>query len=63
MPLALASVDKTLIRKWQNHMIRWTEAYRDGLAVKEAQMHVQAFSSKKYTSHRHIPERVAASFD
>jgi len=63
MPLALASVDKILIRKWQNRMIRWTEAYRDGLAVKDAQMRVQAFSSKKYTSHRRIPDRVAAAFD
>lgn len=63
MPLALASIDKLLIRKWQNRMMRWTEAYRDGLSVKNAQLRVQAFSSKKYTSHRRIPEQVAASFD
>jgi len=39
------------------------DAYRDGLNAKDAQLHVQAFSSKKYTSHRHVPEQVAAAFD
>ena len=63
MPVALASVDKLLIRKWQNRMFRWVDAYKDGLTSKDAQMCVQAFSSRKYTSHRRVPERVAATFD
>jgi len=63
MPLALASVDKLLIRKWQNRMLRWVDAYKTGLASKDAQMHVQAFSSRKYTSHRRVPETVATAFD
>ena len=63
MPVALASVDKILIRKWQNRMMRWLDANRDGLNAKDAQFRVQTFSSKKYASHRRIYERVAASFD
>jgi hypothetical protein len=63
MPIALASVGKLLIRKWQNRMLRWVDAYKDGLSSKDAQMHVRAFSSRKYTSHRRVPETVAASFD
>ena len=63
MPIALASVDKILIRKWQNRMLRWVDAYKDGLSSKDAQMRVRAFSSRKYASHRCVPETVAASFD
>jgi hypothetical protein len=39
------------------------DAYRDGLNTKDAQLRVQAFSPKKYTSHRRVSERVAAAFD
>ncbi|KAF8147998.1 hypothetical protein B0H34DRAFT_758877 [Crassisporium funariophilum] len=63
MPIALSSVNEILIRKWQNRMIRWMDAYRDGLTAKDAQLRVQAFSSKKYTSHRRVPESVAILFD
>jgi|SRR6266540_5356890 len=63
MPIALASVDKILIQKWQNRMLRWVDAYKDGLSSKDAQMHVRAFSSRKYASHGRVPETVAASFD
>ncbi|KJA16237.1 hypothetical protein HYPSUDRAFT_193377 [Hypholoma sublateritium FD-334 SS-4] len=63
LPIALGSINKLLIRKWQNRMMRWVDAYRDGLNAKNAQIRVQAFSSKKYTSHRRVPERVAAIFD
>jgi hypothetical protein len=63
MPIALSSVNTSLVRKWQNRMMRWIDAYRDGLNAKDAQFRVQAFSSKKYTSHRRVPERVAATFD
>jgi hypothetical protein len=59
MPLALASVDKTLIWKWlEKCMLRWTEAYWDGLAVNDTQICVQAFSSKKYTSYHCIPDHL-----
>jgi len=63
MPIALEAVNKLLIRKWHNRMMRWMDAYRDGLNAKDAQLRVQAFSSKKYTSHRRVSERVAAVFD
>jgi hypothetical protein len=63
MPIALASVNKILIRKWHNRMMRWIDAYRDGLNAKDAQLRVQTFSSKKYRSHHRVPQRVAAAFD
>lgn len=63
MPKALASVSVATIRKWEHCMKRWMEAYRDGLGAKEAQIHVKKFSSKHYTSHRRVPNRVAAAFD
>ena len=44
-------------------MMQWMDAYRDGLNAKDAQLRVQAFSSRKYTSHRHVPDRVAAAYD
>jgi hypothetical protein len=56
MPKALASVDTMLIRKWEQRMGRWMEAYESGLAVKEAQFQVKSFSSKIYKSHRRVPE-------
>jgi hypothetical protein len=63
MPIALASVNKILIQKWHNRMMWWIDAYRHGLNAKDAQLHVQTFSSKKYRSHCRVPERVAAAFD
>ena len=44
-------------------MIRWMEAYREGKSAKEAQLQVKKFSSRKYTSHRQVPETVARLFD
>jgi len=46
MPQALASVDALLIRKWQNHMMQWMDAYQARLNAKDAEMHVQAFGSR-----------------
>jgi hypothetical protein len=63
MPTALASVPIETIRKWEHRMIRWMEAYQTGLGAKEAQIQVKKFSSRCYTSHRRIPESVAAQFD
>ena len=63
MPKALTSVPIGTIQKWEHRMIRWMEAYRNGLGAKEAQIQVREFSSRCYTSHRRIPESVAAQFD
>jgi hypothetical protein len=63
LPKALASVRLDTIRRWEHRMIRWMEAYRLGLEAKEAQTQVKAFSSKKYASHRRVPETVARLFD
>ncbi len=63
MPKALGSVELHTIRKWEQQMKRWMDAYRGGLAAKEAQMQVKAFSSKCYSLHRRVPEMVAMQFD
>ena len=42
-PIALEAVNKLLIRKWHNRMMRWMDAYRDGLNAKDAHFPVQAF--------------------
>jgi hypothetical protein len=66
MPDALASVQRSVIRKWEHRMIRWMEAYRSDLGPKEAQKLVRAFSSTKitkYSSHRRVYESVARQFD
>ncbi|KAJ7301858.1 hypothetical protein DFH08DRAFT_723814 [Mycena albidolilacea] len=58
MPAALASVSRTIIRKWEHRMICWMEAYRSDLGPKKAQRMVRAFSSITYKSHRRAPERL-----
>ncbi|KAJ3848796.1 hypothetical protein EV368DRAFT_48605 [Lentinula lateritia] len=63
MPKALESVAVATIRRWEHRMQRWMEAYRQSMDAQSAQLHVQQFSSRKYTSHRHIPEAVARAFD
>ncbi|KAH9913281.1 uncharacterized protein B0H18DRAFT_888533, partial [Fomitopsis serialis] len=63
LPKAMASVDIKTIRRWEHRTVRWTEAYRSGLGVKEAQFEVKRFSSKRYTSHRRVPETLARQFD
>ena len=64
MPEALTSVSVETIRKWEHRMRRWMEAYGDGLGgAKDAQIMVKKFSSKRYTSHRRVPEAVAAALD
>ncbi|THU91024.1 hypothetical protein K435DRAFT_820976 [Dendrothele bispora CBS 962.96] len=59
----LASVSVLTIRKWEHRMVRWMEAYQSGLGIKEAQIRVCAFSSKRYKSHRRVPEALARQFD
>jgi hypothetical protein len=39
------------------------DAYREGMGTTDAQKQVKQFSSKKYKSHRHIPENVTHTFD
>jgi hypothetical protein len=63
MPKALASVPLNTIRRWEHRMYRWMEAYRSGLATREAQFQVKRFSSTAYKSHRRVPETVARTFD
>ncbi|KAF8991089.1 hypothetical protein BDQ17DRAFT_1255212, partial [Cyathus striatus] len=63
LPKALESVKLETIRKWEHRTIRWMEAYRSGLGAKDAQLWVKQFSSKRYSSHRRIPEGVARAFD
>ena len=63
LPKALESVAVGTIRKWEHRMWRWLEAYDDGLAAREAQHHVQKFSSRKYKSHRRVPEGLGVELD
>jgi hypothetical protein len=63
MPLALTSVPIQTIRKWQHRMYRWMAAYRDGMATQDAQLQVRTFSSKRYKSHRRVPETLGRMFD
>lgn len=63
LPKALESVTAETIRKWEHRMWRWLEAYDDGLAAREAQLHVQKYSSRKYKSHRRVPEGWRAELD
>ena len=63
MGIALTSVSIETIRRWENRVHRWMDAYRSGLETIEAQAKVKAFSSKRYTSHRRIPESVAQMMD
>lgn len=58
LPKALESVAVKTIRKWEHRTWRWLEAYDDGLAAREAQLRVQKYSSRKYKSHRRVPELI-----
>jgi hypothetical protein len=63
LPKALESVAVETIRKWEHRMWRWLDAYDDGLAAREAQLRVQEFSSRKFKSHRRVPERLGVQMD
>ncbi|KAG1740917.1 hypothetical protein EDB19DRAFT_1635048, partial [Suillus lakei] len=60
---AMASVRLSTICLWEHWMHRWMSAYRSGLEMKTAQLQVKEFSSRKYKSHRRVPETVACLFD
>ena len=60
---ALKSVAVETIRKWEHRMWHWLEAYDDGLAAREAQLHVQKFSSQRYKSHWWVPEGLGVQLD
>lgn len=51
MPKALESVFLETIHRWEHQTHQWIAAYHDGLDAKDAQVQVQAFSSKIYKSH------------
>ncbi|TBU21360.1 hypothetical protein BD311DRAFT_832187 [Dichomitus squalens] len=59
MPKALQSVSVEVIRKWEHRAWRFIDAYAEGLGAREAQQKVKLFSSRRYKSHRRIPEQLA----
>jgi hypothetical protein len=63
LPLAMGSVELKTIRLWEHRMVRWMEAYSSGLSARDSQKQVRDFSSRKYTSHRRVPETLACQFD
>ena len=66
LPKAIEIIDAVAldtVRKWEHRMYRWMDAYRDGLSACDAQFKVKAFSSRKYMSHRRVPESLARQFD
>ncbi|KAI0700377.1 hypothetical protein C8T65DRAFT_580331, partial [Cerioporus squamosus] len=63
MPKALRSVSVELIRKWEHRAWQFIDAYGEGLGAREAQKKVKEFSSRKYMSHRRIPEQLARAMD
>jgi len=44
-------------------MVRWMAAYSTGLSARDSQKQVKDFNSRKYTSHRRVPETLARQFD
>ncbi|KXN87108.1 hypothetical protein AN958_09196 [Leucoagaricus sp. SymC.cos] len=40
-------------------LFHWVDAYHSGLNAQEAQLHIRAFSSRRYKSHHYIPDAVA----
>ena len=63
MPKALASVPVELIRKWEHRAWRFIDTYAEGLDARSAQLKVKAYSSRRYKSHRRIPETLAREMD
>ena len=63
LPKALEFVSVETIRRWEHRMWHWVDAYDVGMGAREAQLQVQKFSSRKYKSHRRIPEGLAAQLD
>jgi hypothetical protein len=63
LPSAMGSVKLKTIRLWEHRMVRWMEAYSSGLSARDSQKQVKDFSSRKYTSHRRVPETLARLFD
>ncbi|KAF9780595.1 hypothetical protein BJ322DRAFT_1101413 [Thelephora terrestris] len=60
LPKGLEFVSVETIRKWEHWMWRWVDAYDVGMGTREAHLQVQKFSSRRYKSHRRIPESLAA---
>ncbi|KAF8983656.1 hypothetical protein BDQ17DRAFT_1261137, partial [Cyathus striatus] len=51
LPKALESAPIETIWRWEHCMIHWVDAYWEELRAKEAQIIVNQFLSRKYTSH------------
>lgn len=60
---AMEAVALETIRRWEHRMVRWIDAYRDGLDAKDAQAEVKKYSTRRFKSHRRPSERVAALLD
>ena len=61
--ITLTSVSVETIRRWENRVHRWMDAYRSGLGTVAAQAKVKVFSSKRYKSHRRVPESMTQLID
>ncbi|KIK54954.1 hypothetical protein GYMLUDRAFT_176490 [Collybiopsis luxurians FD-317 M1] len=63
MPKALDSVSVELIWKWEHRSWHFIDAYAENLDSKDALKKVKQFSSRKYKSHRRVPEQLAQVMD
>lgn len=63
LPIALASVPIKSIRLWEHRVFCWMDAYRSDLDTRNAQLQVKQFSSRRFKSHRRVPEGLASTFD
>jgi len=58
VPLSLASVSLTIIRRYARKAFRYIDIYQKGLTGQAAE-----FAVKKYRSHRRVPDSVLQSVD
>ena len=58
VPLSLASVSLTIIRRYARKAFRYMDVYQKGLTGQAAE-----FAVKKYRSHRRVPDSVLQSVD
>ncbi|KZT49999.1 hypothetical protein CALCODRAFT_539190 [Calocera cornea HHB12733] len=63
VPAGMAAVKLETIQKWEHCTVRGMKAYEAGNDPQVAQKLIQQYSSTCYTSHRCIPEAVAAQLD
>ncbi|KAF9259458.1 hypothetical protein L218DRAFT_974626 [Marasmius fiardii PR-910] len=63
LPTAMESVSLQTIWRWEHRVMRWINAYRDGLDAKDAQKKVKDFSSRHFKSHRRVTETMGRLID